>query len=343
MTIRRKVILLYALQREDDEMRVLRLLSAAALALAAMAAAPHAARAQAYPAQDVQFICGFAAGSGADIIVRYFADKLRPLMNRTIVVQNKPGAIGNIATEFVARSKPDGHTIYVTGANSVAANMHLFRKPPVDAATAFQVAATINNATMMIAVRADGPVKSIADLTKAMREKGDKATYAYANPTSRVLGAMYKEKAGLKAVEVGYRTGADYLNELYSGKIDYAVVDNVQGMAQANAGRMLLLAVGADKRMQAAPDIPTMTELGYPMNIRSWWAALVPAGTPRPIVDQINAWFSQVVGTEETRKFLNGIASDPWIAKPDEAQAYLLQQIKDWAEYVRVANIEPQG
>ncbi len=154
---------------------------------------------------------------------------------------------------------------------------------------------------------------------------------------------MYKEKAGLQAVEVAYRTGADYLNELYSGKIDFALVDNVQGMAQANAGRMRLLAVGADKRMQAAPDLPTMTELGYPMNIRSWWAALVPSGTPKPIVDQINVWFSQVVGTEETKKFLNGIASDPWIAKPDEAQAYFLQQIKDWGEYVKVAKIEPQG
>jgi tripartite-type tricarboxylate transporter receptor subunit TctC len=95
--------------------------------------------------------------------------------------------------------------------------------------------------------------------------------------------------------------------------------------------------------MQAAPDIPTMTELGYPMNIRSWWAALVPAGTPKPIVDQLNEWFSQVVRTEESKKFLNGIASDPWASSPQEGQAYFLQQIEDWAEYVRIARIEPQG
>ena len=113
-----------------------------------------------------------------------------------------------------------------------------------------------------------------------MKEKGDKASYAFANPTSRVLGAMYKEKAGLQAVEVAYRTGADYLNELYSGKIDYAIVDNIQAMAQTSAGRMRILAVGAGTRMQAAPDIPTLTELGYPIDIRTWWAALVPAGTP---------------------------------------------------------------
>jgi tripartite-type tricarboxylate transporter receptor subunit TctC len=314
-----------------------------AVALLGMATVPQVARAQAYPSQDVSFICGFAAGSGADVMVRYFADKMRPLMNRTIIVHNKPGALGNIATEFVARSKPDGYTILVTGGNSVAANMHLFKKPSVDAAKAFQIAGTINNATMMIAVRADAPWKSIAELTAAMKEKGTKASYAFANPTSRVLGAIYREKAGLQAVEVGYRTGADYLNELYSGKIDFAVVDNVQGMAQAGAGRMRLLAVGSGKRMQAAPDIPALTEGGYATDIRSWWAALVPAATPRPVVEQLNAWFRQVVATDETKKFLNGIASDPWITTPDEAQAYFLQQIKDWAGYVQTAKIEPQG
>jgi tripartite-type tricarboxylate transporter receptor subunit TctC len=323
--------------------QVSNLLCAWAMAATAAATVSAPASAQGYPSQDVNFICGFAAGSGADIIVRYFAEKMRPLMNRTIVVHNKPGALGNIATEFVARSKPDGHTIYVTGANSVAANMHLFRKPSVDAGKAVQTVATIYKATMMIAVRADGPWQKLPELTATLKEKGDKATYGFANPTSRVLGAMYKEKAGLQAVEVAYRTGADYLNELYTGKLDFAVVDNVQGMAQSGAGRMRLLAVGAATRMQAAPDIPTLTEYGYPTDIRSWWAALVPAGTPRAIVDQLNAWFSQVVASEETKKFLNGIASDPWVSTPDEAHAFFLQQIKDWGEYVRIANIEPQG
>jgi tripartite-type tricarboxylate transporter receptor subunit TctC len=144
-------------------------------------------------------------------------------------------------------------------------------------------------------------------------------------------------------VEVAYRTGADYLNELYAGKLDFAVVDNVQGMAQSGAGRMRLLAVGAGTRVQAAPDIPTLTEYGYPTDIRSWWGVLVPAATPRSIVDQLNAWFSQVVASEESKKFLNGIASDPWVSTPDEGHAYFLQQIKDWGEYVRIANIEPQG
>ena len=214
------------------------------------------APAQTYPSQDVHFICGFAAGSGADIIVRYFAEKLRPLMGRSIIVENKVGAIGNLATEYVARAKPDGLTIYVTGASGVAANMHIFKNPSVDAANALQVVATINKATMMLGVRADAPWKTAPELSAAMKLKGDKASYATANPTAKVLGALYKERAGLQSVEVPYRTGADFLNDLYSGNIDYALPDNIQAMAQARAGRMRILAVGAGERMRAAPDLP---------------------------------------------------------------------------------------
>jgi tripartite-type tricarboxylate transporter receptor subunit TctC len=196
---------------------------------------------------------------------------------------------------------------------------------------------------MMLGVRADAPWKDAKELAAAMREKGEKASYAFANPTAKVLGALYKERANLKAVEVSYRTGADFLNDLYNGTIDFALPDNIQAMAQQRAGRMRLLGVGAGQRMKAAPDIPTLTEQGFPMDVRSWWAALVPSATPRPIVDQLNAWFSQVVGTEETRAFLASVASDPWISKPDEAQAYFIQDIARWADYVRIAKIEPQG
>jgi tripartite-type tricarboxylate transporter receptor subunit TctC len=176
-----------------------------------------------------------------------------------------------------------------------------------------------------------------------MKQKGEKASYAVANPTAKVVGAMYKEKAGLQAVEVSYRTGAEYLNDLASGAVDYAIPDNVLAVAQVRSGRMRILAVSTGERMQAAPEYPTMTELGYPMDLRGWWAALVPAGTPRQIVDQLNAWLSQVVASEDGKNFLNNIASDPWVSKTDEAQAFFLKQIDQWGEYVRLAKIEPQG
>jgi tripartite-type tricarboxylate transporter receptor subunit TctC len=316
----------------------------AAVAVFALAAggAPQAV-AQQYPAQDIHLICGFAAGSGADVIVRFIGEKMKALSGRAVIVENKPGAGGNIATEYVARAKPDGYTVYITGASALAANMHVIKSPSVDVGKALQIAGTINKQPVMIAVRADSPYKTMAELTQAMKAKGDKASYAFANPTAKVVGAMYKEKAGLQAVDVSYRTGAEYLNDLGSGAVDFAIPDNVLAVAQARNGRMRILAVSTGERMQAAPEYPTMTESGYPMDLRGWWAGLVPAGTPKPIVDQLGVWISQIVASDEGKKFLANIASDAWVSKPDEAQAYFLEQIKQWGDYVRIAKIEPQG
>ncbi len=316
--------------------------TATALTATAAGVIPGTVRAQTYPTQDIHFLCGFAAGSGADIIVRYFAEKMRPYFNRNIVVDNKPGALGNLATEALARSKPDGHTIQVAGASSLTANMHLFKKPAVDVGQTIQVAATISSASMMLAVRPDAPWKDIAELTAAMKAKGEKATYGYVTPIAKTIGAMYRTQAGLQAVDVAYRTGVDFMGDLNSGTIDYAIADQIQAMGQMRAGRMRLLAVGSIKRMESAPEIPAFSEYGYPINIRTWWGAMVPLATPRPIVNQLNAWFSEVVASPETKAFLNNLASDPWISTPDEAQAFFLQQIKDWGDYIRVAGIEPQ-
>jgi tripartite-type tricarboxylate transporter receptor subunit TctC len=310
-------------------------------ALCASLVAP--AQAQQYPSQDVHFICAFPAGSGADVIVRWYAEKLRPIIGRTIVVENKVGAIGNLATEYVARAKPDGYTIYVHGASALAANMHLFKNPSVDAANAIQIAATINRQPTMLVVAAQQPWKSVAELTAYLHQKGDKASYATSNPLGKVMGALYKQHEALESVEVVYRTAADSLNDMQSGTLDYGLLDNIYAAAQAREGRLRILAVSTKDRLQANPDIPTMTELGIPMNVTGWFSAMVPMGTPRPIVDLINAWFNQVTGSEDGKKFLNSVASDPWVGTPDEAQAFLRQEIKDWGDYVRLAKIEPQG
>jgi tripartite-type tricarboxylate transporter receptor subunit TctC len=315
--------------------------AAATLVFAGVAAQPVSA--QQYPAQDIHLVCGFAPGSGADVIVRFIAEKMRPLAGRSIIVENKVGAGGNIATEYVARAKPDGYTVYITGATALAAAMHIMKNPSVDVGKALQVVGTINKQPVMVAVGANSPYKSIAELTAAMKAKGDKASYALANPTAKVVGAMYKEKAGLQAVEVFYKTGAEYLNDLGSGVVDYAIPDNVLAMARARAGTMRILAVSTAQRMQAAPDYPTMTELGYPMDLRGWWAGLVPTGTPKPVVDKLNEWISQIVASEDGKKFLATIASDPWVSKSGEAQTFFLEEIKQWGDYVRIAKIEQQG
>ena len=316
---------------------------ASAIAFAAMALVPAAAQAQDYPSQDIRFICGFPAGSGADVLVRYFGEKVRQVANRTIIVENKVGAAGNIAAVYTARSKPDGHTIYVHAASAIAANMHLFKAPPIDAGKDLQIAAGINKQPFMVVVAANSPYQTLAELTEAMKKKGDKASYAQSNTSGKVMGELYRRATGIQAVEVPYRTANDALNDFASGTIDYGTVDPVFALSQARAGRLRMLAVSTSHRMQAVPDLPTMTEAGVPgVELLTWFAVMVPSATPRPIVDKINKWFNEVLATEETKKFLNSFGGDPFITTPDEGQALFRQGIKDWEGFVKLAKIEPQ-
>jgi tripartite-type tricarboxylate transporter receptor subunit TctC len=317
-------------------------LGLAATLAAATGTMPESAFAQAYPSQDIRLICAFPPGSGADVLVRYFGEKLRPISGRTVIVENKSGAGGNIATEYVARAKPDGYTIYVHAATAVAANQHLFKKPPVEAAKAIQIAASINRQPFMLVVDAKSPYKSVAELTAAMKQKGDKATYATAAPTGTIMGEIYKDATGIKAIEVNYKTAPDSINEMLSGKVDYGMHDPVFSLAQQREGRLRILAVSTGKRLEANPEAPTMAESGVPMDLTGWWAAMLPAGTPKPVVDKVNQWFGEIVKTEETKKFLNSFGGDPFVNTPETAHELFLKSINDWGNYVRIAKITPQ-
>lgn len=302
------------------------------------------AHAQSFATQDVRFVCAFAAGSGADIIVRYFAEKLRPKLGRTVIVENRPGAGGNIATEYVARSKPDGHTVLVHSGNAMAANMHLYKNPPVDVVRAFQLVATINRQAYMLTVAANKPWKTVAELTAFLKDKGDKASYGTANPPTAVMGEQYKLITGVKAVQVAYKSGPDALNDTLGGTLDYVMLDPVLALAQARENKLRILAVSTKGRISAVPDIPSMHEVGVTgMDILGWWAGLVPAATPRPIADELGKMFSDVVASPEAKEFLNKVGGDPFVNSPDAAQKILVEDVKNWGNYVRLAKIQPQG
>jgi tripartite-type tricarboxylate transporter receptor subunit TctC len=310
-----------------------------AFALAGALGRASGARADDYPSQDIHMICGFPPGSGADIFVRYFGEKLRPIAGRTVIVENKVGANSNIATEYVARSKPDGYTLYPFAGTTVAATMALFKNPPVDVGKSITVAATTSNLAFMLVVDAKSPYTNVADLTAAMKKKGANASYAVAANPGIIMGALYKNAAGLQAVEVLYKNAPDSLNELLSGKLDYGMHDPIFALAQQREGRLRILAVSTEKRLQSAPNIPSMAESGVPMNLDLWWGVMLATGTPKPIIDKINGWFAEMVTTEETRKFLALSGADPMIRTPEQAQAMSLKAIPEWAEYVRIAKI----
>jgi tripartite-type tricarboxylate transporter receptor subunit TctC len=133
------------------------------------------------------------------------------------------------------------------------------------------------------------------------------------------------------------------VNDIASGALDFGSADPVQALSMHNKGEWRILGISSGQRLVATGALPTMTEQGIKMDVTGWWAAMVPSATPKPVVEQINKWFAQVVGTEDTKKFLGQFGGDPLIETPDAAQARLLKDIKDWADNVKLAKIVPQG
>lgn len=306
-------------------------------------AAVTSAQAQPYPNQEIHFISGFPPGSGADVLVRYFAEKIRLLAGHPVLVDNRPGATGNIAIEYTARAKPDGYTILVHAGSGIAASQALFKKPPFDASKTLRVAATINRQAFMLIVPTQSPYMTLADLTAAMKAKGNLATYGSSSTQSRIAGSLYNRTAGLSAVEVQYKNGQDVVREMQSGAVDYSFQDPQMALMQAAQGRVRLLAICSGSRMEMAPNLPTMTELGYPQfDLQGWFAVTVPANTPTVIVAQINHWFATVLATHETKEFLTSFGSDVWISSPDEGQAFFLKELETWRRNVAESGIERQ-
>jgi tripartite-type tricarboxylate transporter receptor subunit TctC len=309
-----------------------------------LASAP--AGAQDYPTRDIRAICNFPAGTGADVFVRYFSEKLSGLAGKPVIVENRGGALGNIGTEAAARARPDGYTILISpGSSTMAAAMSTFKKLPFDPQKDFTPVTTLARLGFVLVVDPKSPVKSVAELTAQLKAKKEKATYGVAANTGLVSAELYKKFAGVPHVtKAQYREMQTLQNDMGAGNLDFSFGDPVFAVEQAKAGRIRALAVTSGQRMSALPDVPTMKEAGLPEfgELIAWWAVFVPAGTPQPIATRLEGWFNQIVASEDTRKFLNNLGSDPFPGNSRMLAALLAADITRWREYVKLANIEPQ-
>jgi len=302
------------------------------------------AQAEDYPSGPIRSICMFAPGSGADVKVRFYANKLQQALgNKTVIVENRPGAFGNIATEAVAKAKPDGLTIYIApGSSTLAATPSLFKKLSYDPINDFEHITTLNRSAFVLCVDASRPFHTVADLTKYLKEQGDKASYgSIANP-GLVASEMYKAKFGLQTVEVKYKEAGALFNDLYAGNIAFLHIDAISVDGQIRQGKIRPLAMTSAKRMRSSPDIPGAEEAGIPgMNIITWWSVHVPAKTPKPICDKLEALFNAMGNDPDTLKFLLANGSDPFPGNSKMLKELLIKETKAWAEYVRIAKIQP--
>ena len=312
-----------------------------ALALTAIAPLSHA---QDFPVREIKSLCNFGAGSGADTLVRYYSDKLAKLAGKPVIVENKPGANGAIASAELAKSKPDGHTIMITPANStIAAAPYLFKNLPFDPTKDFAPVATIATLSFVIVVDASKPINNLNDLVKVLKAKPNHGFYGTSNNTGVIAAEIFKSKAGLKTTYAPYKTNAQAFTDLLQGQLDFLSYDATWASGQVKGGRVKVIAATAAKRSVAFPDVPTWAEQGYGgADVTAWWGVVVPAGTPKAIVDKLAGWFNHITNEEDTKAFLAKAAFDPFPGSPDEMSALLKKDAERWKEYVRLAKIEPQ-
>ena len=305
----------------------------------ALAFTPPSIAQSAYPNRDIHLVVGYAPGSGPDITTRRLADALRKASGQTVIVENKPGALTNIAAVSVARAKPDGYTIFVTAGNStMAANPWLFKNLPYDPIRDFTPVTSLLKTPFLFAVPQNSPLNSVSELTTSLKQKGGKAKYAYANSISLAAAELYKHKAGIDAIGVAYKSIVDSHAALAAGEVDFFIAD----VTFKDKAKLLALTVA--ERSPVLPNIPSAAEAGLDnFDLGAWWGIWLPAGAPREIVDKLADWTDAFTASDENHEFTFARGNQPWIGVRGKAlEQFTIAEIKKWGDAIKAAGIEPQ-
>jgi len=319
-------------------------LKIAGIIAAALLGACVTAQAQTYPAREMRMVVGFPAGSGGDIVARFYADQLSKLAGKPVIVENKPGMISSISADTVAKAAPDGYTMLIASVTSaLAANLYNFKKLPYDPIKDFAPVATLQKTYFILMVRPESPWKTVAELTAAMKLKGNKSTYGYGSPPALASAELYKVRAGLQTVGVPYRTSMASLPEMFSGELDYQFIDATAGTPLLASNKLRGLAVTTNARIPGV-DIPTMAEAANipEFDIAPVWGVLLPAGAPAPVVARLEGWFAEIMKLDATRRFLTNTNGAAFPGGSKDLAAFIPKEIKKWEELARLAKIQPQ-
>jgi tripartite-type tricarboxylate transporter receptor subunit TctC len=300
------------------------------------------ARAQAWPERPIRFVVPYTPGGGTDTVTRHLADALGRDTHWTFVIDNKPGANGNIGMDQVAKATPDGYTIAMGQTSNLAINPVAMAHLPFDVAKDFVPVALVAEVPTLLVVRTDASFKSLADLVKAAKAKPNGLNLALAGTgtVGHLAGVMLAGKAGFKATDVPYKGAAPALTDLLGGQTDYmfATPQAVNGMLQA--GKLRALAVTSTQRVAALPQVPTVAEQGYPGFVAVDWKAVVaPAATPADVVQRLNAAVGKALAQPALIARLADEGSTPMHGNPQQAAAFVRAEQAKWGALVRQANI----
>ncbi|TDG32857.1 Bug family tripartite tricarboxylate transporter substrate binding protein [Paracraurococcus ruber] len=314
------------------------LLGSADLLLARGAAAQGAAGAWA-PDRPVRLLVGFAAGGSSDVTARLVAQAMSERLGQPVLVENRPGAAGNIAAEAVARAAPDGHTLLFGVSSTLAANRWLYRTLPFDTLRDFAPLSQVSVIPNLIVVNPQLPVRSIPELIAYAKANPGRLNYgsAGAGTSLHMASASFAARAGLEMVHVPYRGGAPAATDLIAGKIQMIASPMVEVVGAVQAGQLRALAVTTARRSPLLPEVPTVAETLPGFEIPLWNGILAPAATPPAAVARLSAEIGAALRTEELRRRLLEQGSEPAPSTPEQFADFIRAEIPRWAEIVRLS------
>jgi tripartite-type tricarboxylate transporter receptor subunit TctC len=315
--------------------------AAAALLLAGFAAA---ASAQAdYPKQPVRMVVTFPPGGSADAVVRMIVPRLSEKLGQQVVVDNRPGAGGNIGLTLVAKAPPDGYTLGVGAAGALSANSSLYAQMPYDALKDFKPVSGLAAIPFVLVGHPSLQPRTLKDLLAMARSQPGKLSIAHGgNGTAMHLSAaLFAQMADVKVVEVAYKGSGPAALDVLAGNVPLAVTDLPAALQQIKAGKLVAVAVTSPQRLPQLPDVPTVSEAGLNgYDSTGWFGVVAPAGTPQAIVHKLNAEIVAALNDEQVKASMRNLGVEPAPTTPEQFEAYIRSETQKWAKVIRQANIK---
>ncbi len=293
------------------------------------------AQAQTYPSKPIRLVVTFPSGGAPDTLARIFSEKAQ--LGQSVVVDNKPGAGGNIGSDFVAKSSADGYTIVMGTVGTHSINGSLYKKMPYDMTRDFAPISLIASAPNLLVVNNDLPVKTIPELIQYMKANPNKLSFGSpgVGTSVHVSGELFKSMTGTQMTHAPYKGRQFAIPDLIGGSIQLMFDNMPSALPMAKEGKIRAIAVTTAKRSSAAPEIPTVAESLPGFEATTWFAMFAPAGTPKAVIDRLNAEAVRVFKLPDVQERLQKLGLEPVLSSPDELARYQASEIVKWSKVVK--------
>ncbi|MEH2566829.1 Bug family tripartite tricarboxylate transporter substrate binding protein [Bradyrhizobium sp. AZCC 2289] len=292
-----------------------------------------------YPSRAIHIIVGFAAGGGNDIIARVFGQKLSESLGQPVIVENKPGGGAIVATEYVAKSAPDGYTLLMS-ASGISINPAVYAKLPYDAVNDFVAVSELASFPLIMVVNASSPIKSVAELVTYAKANPDKMNYASSSASFQLVTELFKQKTGAPMQVIPYKSANESVLAVISGQVTTTIADAGPVLSQVKAGTVRALAVAAPKRMEDLPDVPTLKEAGADVDAVLWSGIFVPKATSPEIVKRLEGELMQIAKLPDVIARLKLLGIDTVGNSSNEFAKILAADLARWGAVAKASNIK---